>query len=55
MQPLGVLLSLVFIVIASLLLGGLFTVQPNEAKVLTLFGRAGSSVKQDGFHWANPS
>ena len=39
---------------ASLLLGGLFTVQPNEAKVLTLFGKYSGSVKSDGFHWANP-
>ena len=39
---------------ASLLFGGLFTVQPNEAKVLTLFGKYSGSVKSDGFHWANP-
>ena len=39
---------------ATLLLAGLFTVQPNEAKVLTLFGKYSGSVKSDGFHWANP-
>jgi regulator of protease activity HflC (stomatin/prohibitin superfamily) len=37
-----------------LLLAGLFTVQPNEARVLTLFGKYSGSVKSDGFHWANP-
>ena len=42
------------IVGAILLLTGLFTVQPNEAKVLTLFGKYTGSVKSDGFHWANP-
>jgi len=29
-------------------------VYPNEARVLTLFGRYSGSVKVDGFHWANP-
>ena len=33
---------------------GFFVVNPNEAKVLTLFGRYWGSVKKDGFHWANP-
>ncbi|MBM4019633.1 MAG: SPFH domain-containing protein [Planctomycetes bacterium] len=33
---------------------GLFTLQPNEARVLVLFGRYIGTVRQDGFHWANP-
>jgi regulator of protease activity HflC (stomatin/prohibitin superfamily) len=33
---------------------GFFIVNPNEAKVLTLFGKYSGSVKRDGFHWANP-
>ena len=33
---------------------GLFTVQPNEAKALTLFGDYQGSVRQAGFWWANP-
>jgi SPFH domain / Band 7 family len=33
---------------------GVFVVNPNEAKVLTLFGKYAGSVKHDGFHWANP-
>ena len=37
-----------------LLLFGFFIVNPNEARVLTLFGKYGGSVKSDGFHWANP-
>jgi regulator of protease activity HflC (stomatin/prohibitin superfamily) len=49
-----VFLLLAGVVVASLLLGGLFTVNPNEAKVLTLFGKYAGSVKTDGFHWANP-
>lgn len=33
---------------------GLFTVQPNEARVLTLFGEYKGSVKVAGLFWANP-
>lgn len=33
---------------------GFFALQPNEARVLVLFGEYRGSVKQDGFHWANP-
>jgi regulator of protease activity HflC (stomatin/prohibitin superfamily) len=40
--------------LAGLLCGGFFVVYPNEARVLTLFGKYSGSVKVDGFHWANP-
>jgi regulator of protease activity HflC (stomatin/prohibitin superfamily) len=33
---------------------GFFTVQPNQARVLILFGDYRGTVKQDGFHWTNP-
>jgi regulator of protease activity HflC (stomatin/prohibitin superfamily) len=36
------------------LAAGLFVVNPNEAKVLQLFGEYVGSVRQPGFHWANP-
>ena len=35
-------------------LGGIFVVNPNEAKVLTLFGRYTGSVKEPGIWFANP-
>jgi regulator of protease activity HflC (stomatin/prohibitin superfamily) len=41
-------------VLASLGFAGLFTVQPNEAKALTLFGEYSGSVRRAGFWWANP-
>lgn len=41
-------------VLASFATGGLFTVQPNEAKALTLFGAYTGSVREAGFWWANP-
>lgn len=39
---------------AAVCLGGIFVVNPNEAKVLTLFGRYIGSVKQPGIWFANP-
>jgi len=38
----------------SLMLGGFFTLQPNLAAVLILFGRYAGTAKTSGFHWANP-
>ena len=48
------LLWVAVVVVASFLMFGFFIVNPNEAKVLTLFGKYSGSVKKDGFHWANP-
>ena len=36
------------------LLKGLFSVNPNEARVLQLFGRYAGTVRQSGLRWANP-
>lgn len=36
------------------LLTGFFTLQPNEARVLVLFGAYKGTVRESGFHWANP-
>ena len=36
------------------LLAGLFVVNPNEGKVLQLFGAYGGTVKVPGLRWANP-
>jgi hypothetical protein len=33
---------------------GFFTLQPNEARVLILFGAYKGTVRRSGFHWANP-
>ena len=54
----GSVAIIILCILALLLLGacafGFFIVNPNEAKVLTLFGKYSGSVKSDGFHWANP-
>jgi regulator of protease activity HflC (stomatin/prohibitin superfamily) len=50
-----VVLAAAFDVLAALFLSlGFFTLQPNEARVLILFGKYVGTVKEDGFHWANP-
>jgi regulator of protease activity HflC (stomatin/prohibitin superfamily) len=36
------------------MLFGYFTLQPNEARVLVLFGSYRGTVRDSGFHWANP-
>ena len=46
----GVVAIIVFI----LLMPGFFTLQPNESRVLVLFGGYRGTVRQGGFHWANP-
>ena len=33
---------------------GFFTLQPNEARVLILFGAYKGSIRRSGFHWTNP-
>ncbi len=42
------------IVLAIFLLNGHFTLQPNEARLLLLFGAYKGTVRQSGFFWANP-
>jgi len=45
----------VFMVPSSVLVSiGFFTLQPNEARVLILFGAYKGTVRDSGFFWANP-
>ena len=49
--------AITFVVIAvltSVAFGGLFTVNPNEGRVLTLFGKYVGTVRQAGLWFANP-
>ncbi|OPZ46102.1 MAG: SPFH domain / Band 7 family protein [Actinobacteria bacterium ADurb.BinA094] len=41
-------------VVAGLLSPGFFTIQPNEARVLILFGDYKGTCRQVGFRWGNP-
>jgi regulator of protease activity HflC (stomatin/prohibitin superfamily) len=49
-----VVLSVIVLAVSLFLMGGLFIVNPNDAKVLVLFGKYVGSVKTDGFFFANP-
>ncbi len=45
----------ILIEIASIIMfPGFFTLQPNEARVLVLFGEYKGTVRDPGFHWGNP-
>jgi regulator of protease activity HflC (stomatin/prohibitin superfamily) len=46
--------SLLAIPVWITLLVGFFTLQPNEARVLVLFGAYKGTVRESGFHWGNP-
>jgi regulator of protease activity HflC (stomatin/prohibitin superfamily) len=51
----GLVLVSVFLLIAALVMsGGFFTLQPNEAAVLILFGRYIGTVRDSGFFFTNP-
>lgn len=50
LTPIGAILFFVFI----LLLKGFKLLQPNEAFVLTLFGKYYGTMKREGFFWVNP-
>lgn len=47
-------LAIALLLGAVALLAGLYMLQPNEAKVLTLFGRYVGTDRRDGLRWANP-
>src|SRR3974390_579879 len=48
------LIGLLGMILAVVLMPGFFTLQPNEARVLVLFGRYKGTVRESGFHWGNP-
>ncbi|HEY5913027.1 MAG TPA: SPFH domain-containing protein [Verrucomicrobiae bacterium] len=47
-------IGLLGIILAVFLWPGFFTLQPNEARVLVLFGKYRGTVRESGFHWGNP-
>ena len=50
----GIVISIIVAVLAGLLYPGLFIVNPNEGKVLQLFGEYVGTVRREGLKWANP-
>ena len=55
-QPHGGLLAIAIVALPILvvLMTGFFTLQPNQARVLVLFGAYKGTVRMPGFHWGNP-
>ena len=48
------LVGVVSLVLGAISCGGFFTLQPNEARVLILFGAYKGTCVKSGFHWTNP-
>jgi len=53
-QPLPAILCALGSIVVSICLAGLFIVNPNEPKVLQLFGRYVGTVRDPGLRWSNP-
>lgn len=53
-NPVPAIVGVVISLVAVFFLTGLFTVSPNEAKVLQLFGTYQGTVRKTGLHWLNP-
>ncbi len=49
-----IILGLVILIFAFIMLGGLFVVNPNEGRVVQLFGKYVGTAKQPGLRWVNP-
>lgn len=52
----GILLAVAFLlwIVVPVIMAGLKTVKPNEARVLTLFGKYYGTIKESGFFYVNP-
>jgi len=48
------IVSSVILAVAAFLLAGLFTVSPNQGRVLQLFGAYRGTAREPGLRWANP-
>lgn len=53
-KPLYIILGISIVIADLILLSGFMVIDPNESRVLTLFGIYKGSVKESGFYWVNP-
>jgi regulator of protease activity HflC (stomatin/prohibitin superfamily) len=53
-EPTGIWVSLIALIVDLICLGGFTVVNPNEAKVVLLFGEYRGSIKQPGLWWVHP-
>jgi regulator of protease activity HflC (stomatin/prohibitin superfamily) len=49
-----IIFAVLAFVASIIMLSGFFTLQPNQARVLLLFGEYRGTVRESGFHWGNP-
>src|SRR5262245_10942163 len=50
----AVILLMLTVGLTPLVAIGFFSLEPNEARVLVLFGAYKGTVRESGFHWGNP-
>jgi len=50
----GLVAGILLIVLSIIAWSGFFSLQPNESRVLILFGAYKGTVRRSGFHWVNP-
>ena len=50
----GVIVGFIIAVVACLMFAGFVTIQPNQARVLVLFGSYRGTAKETGLRWVNP-
>ena len=48
------ILGVIVLLVALFLCNGFYTLQPNEAKILVLFGNYKGTAERPGFYWNNP-
>ena len=53
-EPIQIVVAALLIALSTFLTAGLFMVNPNEGKVLQLFGEYKGTAKVQGLRWANP-
>jgi regulator of protease activity HflC (stomatin/prohibitin superfamily) len=53
-NAMGIIFSIVVLSVLTVLYFGFFIVNPNEAKVLQLFGKYVGTAREPGLRWANP-
>jgi regulator of protease activity HflC (stomatin/prohibitin superfamily) len=53
-EAVQLILALVASFVSLLIFVGLIIVNPNESKVLVLFGKYAGTIQENGFFWANP-
>lgn len=49
-----IVFSILLITVACVMMAGFYTIEPNHAEVLLLFGKYVGTDRSEGFHWANP-